>query len=198
MLDIIPDLIENIKDENTEEVVDILEISSEVIFNIIKEHRSEDIPSYIRKLDLEDYFGDRITGAQAIKKIQNAWEVNRKGFEINRKRSQLIYDARETWEADRILKELPEDLDATKSSNFVIMDLNRATSFFEIWGRSFSFGGLAGITYEYKDIPIEWKQVIVKREYIEDLSNKFYVSLTKNKNLGANNKNKLIQCINIK
>lgn len=132
MLDVMPDLIENIKDENTEEIVDILEISSEVILNIIKEHKSENFPNYIRKLDLEDYFGDRVTGAQVIKKIQNAWQVNRKGFEISKKRSQLIYDARETWEADRILKELPEDLEATKSSKFVIMDLDKATNFFEI------------------------------------------------------------------
>lgn len=51
---------------------------------------------------------------------------------LSKKRSQLIYDARETWEADRILKELPEDLEATKSSKFVIMDLDKATNFFEI------------------------------------------------------------------
>ncbi|MDY0235822.1 MAG: phospholipase D family protein [Gudongella sp.] len=132
MLEIVPDLINNIKDENLEGIVDILEVSSEVIFNIINEYKTNDMPNYIRKLSLDDYFGDRVTGAQAINKITNAWEVNRKGFEVNRKRSQLIYNAAQTWEADRILKELPEDLEAIKSREFIIMDLVKATEFFDI------------------------------------------------------------------
>ena len=132
MLETIPDLINNIKDENLEGIVDILEVSSEVIFNIINEYKTKDLPNYIRKLSLDDYFGDRITGAQAIKAIKNAWEINRKGFEVNRKRSQLIYNAAQTWEADRILKELPEDLKARRSREFIIMDLDKATEFFNI------------------------------------------------------------------
>lgn len=35
-------------------------------------------------------------------------------------------------------------------------------------------GGLAGMSYGYKAIPKEWKDAIVKREYIENLSNDFY------------------------
>lgn len=39
-------------------------------------------------------------------------------------------------------------------------------------------GGLAGIKYGIKAIPNEWKAKIIKREYVEDLSNNFYQSLT--------------------
>lgn len=132
MLDIVPDLVDEIKAENLEDIVDILEVSSEVIFDIISEYKTNDIPGYIRKLTLDDYFGDRVTGAQAFKTIRNAWEINRKGFEVNKKRSQLIYNAAVTWEADRILKELPEDLEAIKSREFIIMDLEKASEFFKI------------------------------------------------------------------
>jgi hypothetical protein len=132
MLEIVPDLINDIKDESLEDIVDILEISSKVIFDIINEHKTNDLPEYIRQLTLDDYFGDRVTGAQAIKIINNAWEVNRKCFEVNRKRSQLIYKTAQYWEAVSILKELPEDLEATKSSEYIIMNLDKATDFFDI------------------------------------------------------------------
>ena len=132
MLEIVPELINDIKDEKLEDIVDILEVSSKIIFDIINEHKINDIPDYIRLVTLDDYFGDRITGAQAIRTIKNAWEINKNGFEVNRKRSQLIYNAAQTWEADRILKELPEDLEAIKSREFIIMDLTKATEFFNI------------------------------------------------------------------
>ncbi len=38
-------------------------------------------------------------------------------------------------------------------------------------------GGLAGLYYGYKNIPSDWINQIVKREYIEELSNKLYISL---------------------
>jgi len=38
-------------------------------------------------------------------------------------------------------------------------------------------GGLAGIYYGYESIPEEWLSVIVKRDYIKGLCNKFYVTL---------------------
>lgn len=41
-------------------------------------------------------------------------------------------------------------------------------------------GGLAGLYYGYKSIPIEWINQIVKREYIEKLSNRLHLSLMKN------------------
>ncbi len=40
-------------------------------------------------------------------------------------------------------------------------------------------GGLAGLFYGYEAIPREWRESIVKREYIEGLSNSYYNRLTK-------------------
>ncbi|MCL1880555.1 MAG: hypothetical protein FWF76_00060 [Oscillospiraceae bacterium] len=52
--------------------VDILEVSSEHICDIITENYAAKIPFYIRKLSLDDYFSEKITGAFVIKTIQNA------------------------------------------------------------------------------------------------------------------------------
>jgi hypothetical protein len=41
-------------------------------------------------------------------------------------------DAENYWEADRIIKELPEDLEALKSREWIIMDLDKACDFFGI------------------------------------------------------------------
>lgn len=132
MIEKMPELINEIKNEEAEGAIDILETSSQIIYDIIIYYRGENIPPYIRLLSLDDYFSERITGSQAIKTIQDAWEVNRKAFEVNKKRSQLIYNAAQTWEADRILKELPEDLEAVKSRECIFMDLDKAAEFFEI------------------------------------------------------------------
>lgn len=40
-------------------------------------------------------------------------------------------------------------------------------------------GGLAGLKYGYNDIPQEWVEVIIKREYIESLCTKLYFALTR-------------------
>ena len=37
-------------------------------------------------------------------------------------------------------------------------------------------GGLAGLYYGYENIPCEWLDTIVKREYVESLSNQLYLS----------------------
>ena len=90
------------------------------------------MPAYVRILTLEDYFGDKATGAQVIKKIQTAWQVNQKAFDVNKKSGQLRYNAGESWEANYILKELPEDLEASKTREWIVMDLDKASAFFEI------------------------------------------------------------------
>ncbi|GAB6155994.1 hypothetical protein JCM17380_47460 [Desulfosporosinus burensis] len=54
--------------------------------------------------------------------------------------SRMRFNAGQTWEADRILKELPEDLEAHKSGEWIVMDLSKASEFF---GITFSkFGGI--------------------------------------------------------
>ena len=132
MLSIIPDLLEMLKEDDSEGAPDILEASSKIIYDILLEHASCELPSYIRLLTLDDYFSEKVTGSQAIKTIQTAWEINRKAFEVNKKHAQLRYNAGQTWEADRIIKELPEDLEAHKSREYIIMDLDNACKFFGI------------------------------------------------------------------
>ena len=41
-------------------------------------------------------------------------------------------------------------------------------------------GGLAGLRYGYESIPQDWVNEIARKEYVEDLCNKLYLSLTQN------------------
>jgi len=135
----IPDLLDTLKNDEDQEAPDILEVSSKILYEIISQHSSE-IPRYVRILTLDDYFSEKVTGSQAIKKIHTAWQINRKAFDISKKHNQLRFNAGQTWEADRILKELPEDLEAHKSGEWIVMDLSKASEFF---GINFSkYGGI--------------------------------------------------------
>lgn len=129
MLDRIPDLIDQLKQED-EEAPDILKCSSEVIVSIIKQY-AESIPEYIRPLSLENYFSEHVTGKYAIKTIQTAWKTSRKSFVVNRRSNELRYNAGATYEADRLMKELPETLEARKSREWVVMNLEEAKDFFK-------------------------------------------------------------------
>ena len=138
MLEIIPDLIDQIKDEDTE-APDILMYSSQVIVDIISEFCAEP-PEYIRPLTLENYFSEHVTGKYAIKTIQNAWKTSRKSFVINTRNNELRYNAGVYYEADRLMKELPETLEAHKSREWVVMNLDEARKFFEINFKRTLFG----------------------------------------------------------
>ena len=59
---------------------------------------------------------------------------------INKKNNELRYNAGQTYEADRIIKELPETLEAHKSREIVIMNLEEAKEFFQIDFRKGLFG----------------------------------------------------------
>lgn len=143
MLEIVPDLLEMLKDDTAESAPDILAYSSEVLADIIAEFSDIEPPKYIRQLTLEDYFSERVTGSYAIKTIRNAWKTSKSSFEIFVRANELRYNAGATWEADRILKELPETLEAHKSREWVVMNLNASREFFGIpfkksrmpWGR---------------------------------------------------------------
>jgi hypothetical protein len=132
MLDIVPDMLEGMKNESDADVPDVLAASSEVLCAVMGRHYTGDVPNFIRPLRLDDYFGERVTGAQAIKTITDAWNVNREAFEVDKRRGQLRYNAGQTWEADRIVKELPEDLRPLRSREWVIMDLEKAADFFGV------------------------------------------------------------------
>ncbi len=132
MLEEMPAHIDALKDDEAAGAPDILAASSVIICNIMKEHYVGEIPFYIRPLTLDDYFSERVTGAYAMKTIQNAWAVNKKAFVVNKKLNQLRYNAGQTWEADRIIKELPEDLVARKVREYIVMELDKACDFFGI------------------------------------------------------------------
>lgn len=130
MLDLIPDLIDQMKEDEAE-APDILKSSSEVILSIIKQH-AESIPEYIRPLSLENYFSEHVTGKYAIKTIRTAWKTSRKSFVVTRRNNELRYNAGAPYEADRLMKELPETLEAHKSREWVVMNLEEAKDFFGI------------------------------------------------------------------
>lgn len=130
MLDIVPELLEEIKNDEADSAPDILQASSQVLLEIFQEYSPEALPDYIRLLTLEDYFSEKVTGSFAIQTIRSAWETSRDSFEI--RANQLRYNAGATYEADRILKELPETLEARKSREWIVMNLAEARSFFDL------------------------------------------------------------------
>ena len=130
MIPIIDDMLEQMKDESAESP-DVLAVSSKVIVDIVSEYCSS-VPKYIRELDLGDYFSEKVTGKFAIKTIQNAWKTSRKSFNVNKKRNELSYNAGQTYDAERIKKELPENLEVRKSREWIIMNLDEAKKYFEI------------------------------------------------------------------
>lgn len=131
MLMLIPDLLEALKADNDDNTPDILKCSSEVICEIIGE-QIDKMPEYIRHLSLDNYFSEQVTGKYALKTIQNAWKTSRKSFVISPKNNELRYNAGATYEAERLMKELPETLEAHKSREWVVMRLDEARHFFEI------------------------------------------------------------------
>lgn len=132
MLPIVYDLLEELKTDNSESPPDILAASSQVLMDIFKEHMGQELPPYIRVLTLEDYFSEKVTGSHAIKTIRSAWQTSRESFEISEQSNEIRYNAGVHYEAERILKELPETLEAYKSRDWVVMNLAAAREFFDI------------------------------------------------------------------
>lgn len=132
MLTIVSDLLEEMKSDKSESAPDILAESSHVLVEIFEEYSKTNFPEYIRHLTLEDYFSEKVTGSYAIKTIRNAWNISRSSFEISERNNEIRYNAGATWEADRILKELPETLKAHKARDWVVMNLEEAKTFFNI------------------------------------------------------------------
>ena len=144
MLEQIPDLLNTMKDDDMESAPDIMKISSVILLEIIAQFTSEEVPAYVRELSLQDYFSEQVTGNHAIRTIQTAWRVNRKCFSIDKRANKLTYDAGQSYEADRIVKELPETLVPRKSRNLVIMNLDEACEFFGVQFRKSAFDFFRG------------------------------------------------------
>lgn len=132
MLGIVSELLEEMKSDESESAPDILGESSRVLEEIFREYAEAPWPNYIRQLTLEDYFSEKVTGSYAIKTIRNAWNTSRSSFELSERNNEIRYNAGAPWEADRILKELPETLEPHKSREWVVMNLDEARSFFDI------------------------------------------------------------------
>lgn len=132
MLDLVPELLEQMKDDEQDSAPDILKTSSQVLMGIFEEYGPEKLPEYIRTLSLEDYFSEKVTGGYAIKIIRDAWKTSRDSFEIYPRANELCYNAGVNYEADRILKELPETLEVRKSRDCLVMNLEEAQKFFGI------------------------------------------------------------------
>ena len=138
MLKIIPELIETMKSDETESAPDILKYSSETIVDIISEFAEP--PKYIRPLTLDNYFSESVTGKYAIKTVCSAWKTSRKSFQVDNRNNELRYNAGAPYEADRLMKELPETLEARKSREWVVMNLSAAREFFGIKFKHSLFG----------------------------------------------------------
>ena len=132
MMERVSELLEQLKDDSIETTPDILAESSQVLMDIFQTYSEEPLPEYIRPLSLEDYFSEKVTGSYAIKTIRNAWQTSRSSFDLSEKSNELRYNAGATWEAERILKELPETLEAHKSRDWVVMNLDEAKKFFDL------------------------------------------------------------------
>lgn len=132
MLEITSDLLEEMKSDEVESAPDILAASSQALTEVFQKYSEVPSPDYIRPLTLEDYFSEKVTGSYAIKTIRSAWNTSRSSFEISERCNELRYNAGATWEADRILKELPETLEAHKSREWVVMNLEEAKLFFDV------------------------------------------------------------------
>lgn len=132
MMEKTSELLEQLKDDSIESTPDILAESSQVLMDIFQAHSKEPLPKYIRPLSLEDYFSEKVTGSYAIQTIRNAWQTSRSSFDLSEKTNELRYNAGDTRDADYILKELPETLEAHKSRDWVIMNLDEAKKFFDL------------------------------------------------------------------
>ena len=131
MIPEVESLLDSMKDDDSDCAPDILQKSSEILFAIISENVST-VPDYIRKLSLIDYFGENVTGKNAKKIIQRAWRTSKQEFVINEKANELRYNMGNPFDADRLLKELPETLEGRKSRDWVVMNLSEARHFFEL------------------------------------------------------------------
>lgn len=113
-------------------IPDVFALSSRVILSIYDEMGIEP-PEYVRPLDYSDYFGSVSIGQKAKEQVLRDWRHNPENFRAIRKVNQLVYDAGEHgYDADNLIKILPEVLEATRSGTKVIMLLDKAEEFFGV------------------------------------------------------------------
>lgn len=141
MLPLVKSMAERMKDEEEKYYADIFELSSRIIVEIITEFKGE-VPPYIRQLTFSDYYGDRVTGRTAIKKIHEAWISEKKAFKVDRKKNLLIYSVPDsaTYDIKYLQDELPPQLEAHKLPSSLTMNLAEAEKFFGMKFKNGIFG----------------------------------------------------------
>lgn len=135
MLPKITEMVENMKIGNVDYLPDIFEISSATLVEIVSEYASESMPEYFDVLTYSDYFGEKVVGRNAIAKILNAWENEKKQFTVDKKKNKLVYiypDGANIYELRYICDELPPRLNAKVASRSLVMDLDVANEYFGV------------------------------------------------------------------
>lgn len=139
MLTEIANMVAEMKNGDEEYFPDVFKVSSVILKSIFDEYDDE-VPTYVRNLEYKDYFGNKAVGKNAINKIKDAWENDKKSFSIDRRKNKLIYsykDSSRTFELKHIQQELPPVLKARVMSSSLIMELDSAC---EVFGIKFKKG----------------------------------------------------------
>ena len=139
VLDRLDEFVMPMYDEHNDESVDAIKFSSQILVEIFSTYDEDELPQYIKELCIDDYFDEKVTSTYAIKAIQTAWKYNRDRFTINNKRNILRFTLNDHHEIKRICKELPDSLQAKVSNEALIMDLEKARTFFGINFKNTSF-----------------------------------------------------------
>lgn len=135
MLPKIIEMVENMKIGNVDYLPDIFEISSTTLEEIVSEYAPDNKPEFIDVLTYSDYFGEKVVGRNAIAKILNAWENEKKQFTVDKKKNKLVYtypDGANIYELRYICDELPPRLNAKVASRSLVMDLDAANEYFGV------------------------------------------------------------------
>jgi len=78
-----------------------------------------------------DIFGAVTVTEEFAKQLEDS-PIERVDVDIDKKTGTIRYNAGQSYDADRIIKELPETLEPRKSREWVIMNLDEAREFFGI------------------------------------------------------------------
>ena len=131
MLDAVFQITEEMQNDD-DESPDILQKSSEILCSVLYEFSGSELPQYVRKISLADYFSEKVVGKHIVEFIRMAWNTDKSNFQIDKKNNLLTFNAGETYEAKRFEKELPESLFPKQVRECVIMNLDAAREFFEL------------------------------------------------------------------
>lgn len=132
VLDRLDEFVSPMYDEHTDDSVDAIKFSSDILVEMFETLSDDDLPRYVKKLTIDDYFDEKVTSTYAIKNIQTAWEFNKDRFKISNKRNLLRVKFLDLHELGRIRKELPDSLQVKVSYDTLIMDLAKSREFFDI------------------------------------------------------------------